>query len=149
MKPEMQMTVRTDKDLSKVLSWAHDVSLKALRGGSVVIALGRERRSNSQNSKLWPMLQDVSHQCELIINGSPCKASKEDWKHIFSASLYKQNRMALGVDGEIVYLGHSTSRMDKKTFAELIELIYAYGSNHDVRWSEPALRAYEEYVVKQ
>lgn len=104
-----------------------------------------EKRSSDQNRKLWPMLNDVSQQCELIINGRPTKATADDWKQIFTANLHKQNRMALGVDGEIVYLGGSTSRMTKSEFADLIELIYAYGSEKQVIWSEPALRAYAEY----
>lgn len=104
-----------------------------------------EKRSSGQNRKLWPMLNDVSQQCELVINGHPTRATPDDWKQIFTANLHKQNRMALGIDGEIVYLGRSTSKMTKAEFADLIELIYAYGSEKRIVWSEPALRAYAEY----
>lgn len=145
MKVEQQMSVRTVGDIGRVMQWAANTVALALRGGEVVVGLGRARRSNAQNAKLWPMLQDVASQCQLVINGVPCKASKEDWKHIFTANLHKQTRMALGIDGEVVFLGYSTSRMNKKTFCELIELIYAYGSEHGVVWSEPALQAYEDY----
>jgi hypothetical protein len=34
--------------------------------------------------------------------------------------------------------------MNKAVFCEFIELIYAFGSQHDVQWSEKALSIYDE-----
>lgn len=109
------------------------------------LVLRERKRSNNQNAKLWACLQDVAEQCEMVINGRPCKASKEDWKTLFSAALARENRMAIGIDGGVVILGVSTSRMRKSEFSDLLELIQAYGAEHDVVWSDPALAAFGEY----
>lgn len=109
------------------------------------LVLRERKRSLPQNAKLWACLQDVSEQCEMVINGRPCKASKEDWKTLFSAALARENRMAIGIDGGVVILGVSTSRMRKSEFSDLLELIQAYGAEHDVVWSDPALAAFGEY----
>jgi len=47
--------------------------------------------------------------------------------------------MAQGLDGGVVMLGMRTSRMRKDQLSELIELIYAYGSEWGVNWSTDAL----------
>ena len=44
-----------------------------------------------------------------------------------------------------MFLGSSTSRMNKAQFSELIELIYNYGAEHGVQWSEKAKSDYEQY----
>lgn len=40
--------------------------------------------------------------------------------------------------------------MRKAEFCDLLTLIRAYGDEHSVRWSDPALRSFEQYpeVVK-
>jgi hypothetical protein len=44
-----------------------------------------------------------------------------------------------------VVVGMSTSKMHKPEFSNLIEFIYAFGASQGVDWSEPALKAYEQY----
>ncbi len=122
--------------------------LKAIRQGvHVELALRRvsDLRSLSQNAKLWPMLEDVAGQQQLVIDGALVWASKEDWKDVFTAALNQHQRMAKGIDGGLVMLGMRTSKMRKKEFSDLIELIYAYGAEHGVQWSEQALKAYDEF----
>lgn len=106
-------------------------------------------RSNSQNRKLWPMLTDVSRQVLWPVDGRRMLLSPEDWKAIFTASLRKHQRVTEGVYGGTIYLGSHTSKMSKEEFSMLIELIYAFGADHGVRWSEPALKAYEQYREAQ
>ena len=105
---------------------------RGLAAGPVIVSLGRETRTAEQNAKLWPMLTDVSKQVEWYGQ----MLSPEDWKHVFTSALLKQ-RAVPGIDGGIVVLGQSTSRMSKRMFSDLIELIYAFGAEHGVVWSEP------------
>jgi hypothetical protein len=93
-------------------------------------------RSLDQNSKLWPMLHDVSKQVDWVLNGKTCKLSPEQWKDVFTAALKRMN-IAPGIDGGFVMLGNRTSKMPKKDFGELIDLIYAFGADKCVVWSEP------------
>jgi len=113
-----------------------------LDSGPVVVTLGRDdSRTAAQNRKLWPMLNDVSKQ--VVWHGQ--KPNKEEWKHIFTAALDGQ-KCYPGIDGGLVFCGISTSKMGKKKFADLIESIYAFGSDQKVHWSEKSLDIYEEYM---
>lgn len=107
----------------------------------VIVEVKEETRSVFQNRKLWPMLQDVSNQ--VVWHGK--KLKKEDWKHIFTAALRGYESVP-GLNGEIVVLGKETSKMGKREFADLIEIIYAFGAEKFVVWSEKALDGFEEYI---
>jgi hypothetical protein len=64
---------------------------------------------------------------------------------MFTASL-RNYQVVPNIEGTgFVVLGMSTSKMTKKVFCDLIELIYAFGSENGVKWSEKALKHYEEY----
>lgn len=96
-----------------------------------VCVISEAKRTLDQNSKLWPMLYDVSNQIDWYGN----KLTAEEWKDVFTAALKKQ-KVVPGIDGGFVVCGQSTSQMGKKEFAELIEIIYAFGSEKGVKWSE-------------
>ena len=121
------------------LAWVQQMLEKGLAGGPVQISLGRERRNKDQNSKLWPMLTDISKQ--VCWHGH--WLTKDEWKDVMTAGMTQQ-KVVPGIEGGFVVLGRSTSRMNKAVFCEFIELIYAFGSQHDVQWSEKALSIYDE-----
>lgn len=91
----------------------------------------RDGRSNEQNRKLWALLNEVSQQVEWFGE----RLSPEDWKTVFTASL-RQQRAVPGIDGGLVMLGMSTSRMSKAEFSELIELIHSFGAERGVEFNE-------------
>ena len=43
-----------------------------------------------------------------------------------------------------IAVGGRTSKMGKKMFSEMIELIYAFGADHYVIWSEKSKSTYQE-----
>ncbi len=96
-----------------------------------------ETRTLDQNAKMWAMLTDVSKQVTWSVNGYMTNLSQEDWKDIFTAGLTKHQRVAQGIEGGWVLLGSRTHKMKKDQLAELIEYIYAFGAQHDVKWTEP------------
>jgi hypothetical protein len=122
---------------------AHDLArqravdaVKAAPAGFVV-TVAEPTRNSDQNSLLWALLTDVSQQVEWYGK----RLTPEDWKHVFSASLRKLT-VVPNLDGSgFVALGMSTSRLSKREFSDLIELIYAFGAERDVAWSEPERRA--------
>ena len=94
------------------------------------------KRSLDQNSKMWAMLSDISEQ--VIWYG--VKYDSEDWKLILLNGLNKEMRIAPDIDGTgVVPLGRSSSKLSKSEMRDLIELIYAFGSQQNVNWSEPIL----------
>lgn len=99
-----------------------------------VVTVAEPTRTLDQNAKLWPMLQDISRQVDWYGQ----KLTDEEWKDVFSAALKKQ-KVVPGLDGGFVVCGQRTSQMGKREFAELIELMYAFGAERDVRWSDPMM----------
>lgn len=126
------------------LKWVSENLFKGLRAGSVVITMGRQKRSGEQNALLWAVLTDVAQQVEWYGK----RLEKEDWKEVFSAAWKQQNVMP-GINGGFVVMGVRTSKMTKPEFSELIEIIYAFGTEQNVKWSEPALQIYEQYRQPQ
>lgn len=96
-----------------------------------IVTLAEPTRTLDQNSLLWPLLTEVSSQVDWYGN----KLTDEEWKDVFSASLKKQ-KVVPGIDGGFVVCGQRTSKMGKKEFADLIEVIYAFGAERGVKWSE-------------
>jgi len=96
-----------------------------------VCTIQKKTRTLDQNAKLWAMLNDVSRQVEWYGR----KLSSEDWKNIFTASLMQFDTVP-GIDGGIVVLGQSTSRMTVSIMRDLIELMHAFGAEHGVNFSD-------------
>lgn len=98
------------------------------------------KRTLEQNKKMWAMLHDVAKQ----VRWHDQKLSAEDWKHVFTASI-KGQRIVPGLDGELVVLGVSTSNESIKFMSDMIELMYSFGSEQFVMWSDPADKAMMAY----
>ena len=92
-----------------------------------VVTLAEPTRTLDQNSLLWPLLTEVSKQVDWYGN----KLTADEWKDVFSAALKKQ-KVVPGLDGGFVVCGQSTSRMSKREFSDLVELIYAFGAERGV-----------------
>ena len=103
-----------------------------MAGHRLRLSVTKETRSSAQNARMWAMLQDVADQVEW--HGR--RLSKEDWKHIFSASLKKQDAVP-GIDGGFVVLGQSTSKMTVGEMGDLMTLMEAFGAEHGVQFSAP------------
>ena len=103
---------------------------------AVFIAPHKKLRSKEQSSKMWAMLGDVARQKQWPVNGVMTWLIDEDWKNIFTAALRKENRMALGLDGGLVLLGRGTSKMSPSEMSDLIELMFAFGAEKGVKWTD-------------
>lgn len=147
MSKEVSHVVKDDRSMGPAISWLCDITARTLPGGPVewVARRPEQKRSLSQNAKMWPMLEDVASQQQLVIDGVLEWASAEDWKDVFTSALRRHQRMAKGIDGGLVMLGMRTSKMKKKEFSDLIELMFAYGAEHGIRWSDKSLERFYEY----
>lgn len=108
-------------------------SLPVNPASPLVVTIQERTRTLDQNAKLWACLNDVSEQ----VNWHGRKLSSEEWKHVFTAPLKKQD-VVPGIDGGFVVLGQSTSRMTIGEMRDLIELISAFGAEQAVRFSDDA-----------
>lgn len=110
-----------------------------LAGHRLQVEVKTEARSSAQNRILWAILTDLSEQCEWAVDGAMVKLPREDVKHILTAALKRHQRMARGIDGGLVILGQSTSKMSKAELAELVTLGHAAGDERGVAWSRTSL----------
>lgn len=108
-------------------------------GHRLTVEIRKATRSTEQNNLLWSALSDLSKQCEWAVDGQMVKLPPEDVKHILTAGLKRHQRMVRGIDGGLVVLGMSTSRMTVAEMGELITLAHAVGDERGVRWSRTSL----------
>ncbi|MCS3479529.1 hypothetical protein M2212_006375 [Bradyrhizobium elkanii] len=86
---------------------------------------------------MWSLLGQISKQVDWYGQ----KLTSEDWKDVLTASL-RRARVVPGIDpGTFVPLGMRTSQMTKEELNMLIELIYAFGAEHNVKFRELELVA--------
>ena len=98
-----------------------------------VIEVREPTRTLDQNALLWPLLTEVSKQVDWYGQ----RLTEDEWKDVFTAGLRKQKAVP-GIDGGFVMVGSKTSRMNKREFSELVELIYAFGAERGVKFQEAA-----------
>jgi hypothetical protein len=140
---EPEYIIKSPEQIPLAVAWMQRMASTGLQSGKpVAVRVGRERRNLEMNAKMWAMLADISKQVQWY--GKTLKP--EDWKHIFSAACLNQ-RTVPGIDGGIVVLGQSTSKMTKRQFSDLIELMYSFGADNNVKWSDPTMSGmYPEYA---
>lgn len=99
-----------------------------------------DTRTLIQNRKMHAMISDISKQ-------STWQNKRRDlnfWKRLFSAEVEEQE-ITTGLSGQLVVIGVSTSEQNKKWLAAMIELLYAYGAENNIFWSDPAEKALLDY----
>lgn len=99
-----------------------------------------DTRTLIQNKKMHAMLSDISKQS--MWQNKP--RDLNFWKRLFSAEVEEQE-ITTGLSGQLVVIGVSTSEQNKKWLAAMIELLYAYGSENQIFWSDPAEKALMNY----
>lgn len=98
------------------------------------VAISEPTRTLEQNALMWPLLHDLSQQ----VNWYGNRLTDEEWKDVMTAAIKKQ-KVVPGVDGGFVVCGQRTSKMGKKEFSDLIDVIYAFGGQQGVQWTGPTL----------
>ncbi len=90
------------------------------------------RRSLDQNDKMWAMLTDISNQVDWYGR----KLSPTDWKSVMTSGL-KKALVVPDLEGTgFVMLGLHTSDMSKAEMSDLIELMFKFGAERNVVWSD-------------
>ncbi len=98
-----------------------------------IVKIAKETRTDEQNRKLWPMLTDLQRQVE----GMEIY-STDDIKLRFLNALGTELRFLPVLEGEGMFpVGHRSSTLTKDQFSGLVEMLYKFGAERGVRWSEP------------
>ncbi len=118
-----QITINSDAARKRACEWAS----KAPDGYRVTVQ--EPKRSTDQNARFWAMLSQLSTQ--LAWHGQ--RLSPEDWKLVMMAGLNQEMRIVPNIQGNgFVTLGRSSSKLSKSEMTELMDLIEAFATEHDV-----------------
>lgn len=112
----------------------HAISMLRLipLGEGLVCSVAPETRTQAQNRLLWPLLTEVSRQH--VHYGR--SLIPQDWKNLFMGGL-AHAVFVPSLDGQSVMpLGLSTSVLSKARFSDLLELIHAFGAEHDIKFQK-------------
>lgn len=96
-----------------------------------IVTISAAKRTDDQNAKMWAMLSDISRS-----HPEDRRHIPEVWKCIFMAALGYEVMFAIGLNNNPFPGGFKTSKLTKAQMSDLIEFMYAYGSEHNVKWSE-------------
>jgi hypothetical protein len=91
------------------------------------------RRSDEQSRKMWALLGDISRA-----KPEGRVMPPEVWKSLFMDLSGKKPIWEPSLSGHgVVCVGYKSSRLTIGEMSDVIEAMYAYGSEHDVNWSNP------------
>lgn len=126
-----------------------------LQAGARVVTITEPKRSDEANARMWCLLTDLANQvgwrrarwrgdrmveagAYVLLADEPkaLRITKEQWKDIMTAAMSRPQLFA-GIDGGLVAVGLSTSRMSGRQIKELCALIEAFGAEKGVEFSEP------------
>lgn len=160
MAQQITRIITRPEEINPAINWADDMTLKALAGGPVQWTLGRleKRRNSLVNAKLHAMIADIQAQGVISMPGRRVKLSDYDtdalkallviWfaneREMNGEPLTKAPRSIIcPVTGERVSIRPSTAEWGQRDACDFVEFLYSVGNDAGVRWSEPALKAYE------
>jgi hypothetical protein len=116
--------------------FAHE-AIDGAASGSVV-RISPPGRTLDQNALMWCLLADVA-RCE----PQGREHTPDVWKSVFLHACGHEVQFAPGLSGLPFPLGLRSSRLSKAQMSELIEFIYAWGSENGVVWSDDVSQAAE------
>jgi hypothetical protein len=133
------ITIKGISDRERAAKWAHQAP------PGTRIEFKASKRTLPQNARMWAMLTDISTQ--LVWHGQ--RLTPDDWKLMFLDGLKRELRFVPNLDGNgFVNLGRSSSDLSKAEMSDLIELMFAFGAKHDVKFSDPFAEPANDYKEK-
>jgi hypothetical protein len=100
-----------------------------------VVNVSEATRTTEQNTRMWAMLSDIARA-----KPGGRVLSTDKWKALFMDACGHKVEWEPGLEGGVVPVGYRSSSLRKGEMSEIIEAMFAFGAEHDVRWSEPVRR---------
>lgn len=125
------MTARTIRLIgSRQRSYAKELIDKAPDGYAAIVR--PPTRTDDQNDRLHPMIREIRRQ----VPGMDAY-TEEDIKLRFLNALGAEMRFLPELEGAGMFpVGLRSSTLTKEQFSGLIELLFAFGAKHGVKWSD-------------
>lgn len=98
-----------------------------------VVTIREATRTLEQSAKMYAMLSDISRSKPM-----GRVHDTETWKCIFLDACGFKPKWITSLDGDaVVNTGYRSSRLTKAQMSDVIEAMYAFGAEHQVRWTAP------------
>jgi hypothetical protein len=98
---------------------------------NAVVNVQERKRSISQNDLMWALLSDVSRA-----KPQGRSMTTDLWKCLFMEACGHEVQFVEGLNGRPFPVGHQSSKLTVPQMRDLIEFIYAWGSENGVQFSE-------------
>ena len=103
-----------------------------------------ETRSDKQNRLMWALIGDMQAQ-----NDEMRAFDQDDAKLRFMNALGSEMRFLPELWGPAQFpVGQRSSKLNKRDFANLIELMLKWGAENDIRWSTKSKDAAAEHGIE-
>lgn len=139
--------IESADQIPRAVTWLIDLLQRGLPGGPVSVRVERyeESRTGEQNDKFHPMIRDIKTQ-----HKHSTLTTEKHWREFLVAQFLGQ-MMVPSLDGQqlIVVNKRGSSELKKTEGSEFIEYLYSVGAELGIRWSEPSLQAFEQYLPKK
>ena len=114
--------------------------LDAPEGFTVVV--GPETRSQAQNRLFWPLIADIQRQ-----NPDMAQFTPDQVKLRFLNALDSEMQFLPELwGGGMFAVGQRSSTLSKRDFSLLVELVFKWGAENGIRWSDKSRFTYDEVV---
>jgi len=155
-KNDVMIIIENAGQLRAKMKYCWQVVSTIIQGGPLEILIRMPSKSRIMEKKYHAMIRDVVKS----VKPGGVEYSAEAWKRLlvdqFEMELNSQgeklshpSRTVISLDGKrAITLSPSTTQFRKAEAGDFIAFLYAFGAEHKVPWSEPALRVFEEYNVR-
>jgi hypothetical protein len=128
-----EFSLRSQQDITRIMGFLHGSDLTKPK----LVVIKDADRSVEQNKLLHGRLTDIANQ----VTHAGMKWDVTVWKRLCTAAWLRETgetiQMIPAIDGKgIDILYERTSKLTVKKCGELIEWIEAFGSEHQVRWTQ-------------
>lgn len=122
------ITLHTEADRNRAMRY-----VRAAPDGTR-IEVKAARRSLAQSNRMWAMLTDIAEQREHCGR----QYTPDQWKILMLHACGRETQFLPSLDGStFIPWGQSSRDLSKEEMSELIEFMFAWGSEHGVVFHEP------------
>lgn len=145
-----EIKINSEEELRPKMAQAWEIAKEATKSGPFVVRFLKPSKTRDQESRYHAMINDIHRQG---FRASTFPAVKAVLVNQFAKELESMGEPLANpgqtawdwVNEELVSIRPSTKDFSVKEGSKFIEWLYALGADLEIQWSEPAMKAWEEY----
>lgn len=106
------------------------------------VQIGPETRTQAQNRLFWPLIADIRAQSPDMARFTPDQVKLRFLNALDSEMQFLPELWG----GGMFAVGQRSSTLSKRDFSLLVELVFKWGAENGIRWSDKSRFTYDEVV---